>query len=432
MVEATCEATIMSTRDTILRGRRLIVARAAWALMALIVLGLDVVSIPSAYDSYRRICTRDEALCQEADLLTPQQAQQLHAVGLSPEFYAGYRVAQETLFTLVCFAVALVIFLRRSDEPMALFTAFVLLLFGGAGAGGTMHSLWEAHPAFWFPIKLLDYLSQVSFGVLFYVFPNGRFVPAWTRLLAVAAAVLFVPEIFFPDSQLAARAFPFFIVFVASLAPAQIYRYRRVSTPIERQQTKWIVFSVSAALAGFLAVLVAANAVSITNAASAVGVLISSTLIYGFLALIPLGIGMAILRSGLWAIDTLINRTLVYGTLTTLLAALYWGSVVVLQRVLTPFIGTLNDLAIVASTLLIATLFQPLRNRIQRTIDRRFYRRRYDSAQTLAAFSNKLRDEVDLQHLSRDLIHVVADTLQPAHVGLWLRFGTRTEAKERS
>ncbi len=137
--------------------------------------------------------------------------------------------------------------------------------------------------------------------------------------------------------------------------------------------------------------------------------------------LIPLSIGVAVLRSRLFDIDVLINRTLVYGTLTVSLALVYVGSVLVLQRVFVFFSGQGSSLAIVASTLAIAALFNPLRHRVQGFIDHRFYRSKYDAAKTLETFSAKLRDETDLDALSAHLAGVVSETMQPAHVSLWLR-----------
>jgi hypothetical protein len=136
---------------------------------------------------------------------------------------------------------------------------------------------------------------------------------------------------------------------------------------------------------------------------------------------IPISIGIAILRYRLYEIDTLINRTLVYGSLTVTLIVLYFGGIVVLQRIFISLTGQQSTLAVVASTLVIAALFNPLRRRIQSFIDRRFYRRKYDARKTLEAFSAKLRDEIDLIALSDDLVGVVAETMQPAHVSLWLR-----------
>jgi hypothetical protein len=134
-----------------------------------------------------------------------------------------------------------------------------------------------------------------------------------------------------------------------------------------------------------------------------------------------------VLRYRLYDIDLLINRTLVYGSLTAMLVALYFGGVVVLQRVFVILTGQRSTIAVVVSTLLIAALFNPLRRRTQSFIDRRFYRRKYDARNTLEAFSVKLRDETDLEALNNDLLGVVRETMAPAHVSLWLRPGTASE-----
>jgi hypothetical protein len=136
---------------------------------------------------------------------------------------------------------------------------------------------------------------------------------------------------------------------------------------------------------------------------------------------IPIATGIAILRYRLYNIDWIINRTLVYGSLTATLVALYFGGIVVLPRVFVLLTGQQSTLAVVASTLLIAALFTPLKRRIQSFIDRRFYRRKYDARKTLEAFSAHMRDETDLEALSDDLVGVVRETMQPAHVSLWLR-----------
>ena len=418
----------LTESSTEIRGRSLLLVRAAWVVLAAVVLGLDVAGIPYSFAFYQETCTG--AGCEDSGRLTPEGVRALQEFGLSPEFYAAYvGVGLSILVTLVFLALATVIFWRRSENRMALFGSFVLLVFGGAAITGTMHDLAEAHPVFWFPIELLNYIGQVSFGIFFYLFPDGRFVPRWTRWLAVGYALLFVPDVFFPDSYLAALTDPLFFVFIASLMFAQVYRYRRVSTHAQRQQTKWVVFGFSVALAGFVGVVFLYEFVPAIGRSGPVGEMAGETLVYAFLLLIPLSIGVAILRSRLYDIDVLINRALVYGPLTAVLVATYFGGVVGLQYVFRTLTGGESQLAVVASTLAIAALFNPLSRRIQSFIDRRFYRSKYDARKTLKAFSFKLRDETDLETLNEDLVGVVRETMQPAHVSLWLRPETTSKSE---
>jgi hypothetical protein len=403
--------------------------RVAWVVLAVVVLGLDAAGLPYTYERYESLCTRSAEVCAEDGLLTPEDASQLGELGISRSFYAAYQgVGVETFLTLICFVVAAVIFFRRSDDRMALFTSFMLLLFGGAGAAGTMRALAEVHPALWFPVHLLDYVSQVCVGVFFYLFPNGRFVPRWTLWLALASVVYFVFDIFFPDSSVAAVTDPLFFAFLGTLVIAQVYRYRRVSTPEQRQQTKWVVFGFAVALLGFTAV-VGLSFLPTIREIGPLGYMAFSTFIYGFLALIPLSIGVAILRSRLYDIDVVINRALVYGLLTVTLLLVYLGGVVGLQYAFRALTGSNSQLAVVASTLAIAALFVPLRRRVQALIDRRFYRDKYDARRTLEAFSVRLRDETNLEDLTDELVGVVRDTVRPAHVSVWLRPSGRRDGR---
>ena len=191
---------------------------------------------------------------------------------------------------------------------------------------------------------------------------------------------------------------------------------------VERQQLKWFVYSAAMMGGGFVASFLFSSDL-VNSIAWALGVL-------GFMVL-PVATGIAILRYRLYDIDRIINRTLVYGPLTAMLALVYFGGVVGLQAALRSLTGQESTLAVVASTLVIAALFNPLRRRVQGLVDRRFYRRKYDAAKTLAAFSARLRDETDLDTLANDLVEVARGTVQPAHVSLWLRPETASKGGQR-
>jgi hypothetical protein len=208
-----------------------------------------------------------------------------------------------------------------------------------------------------------------------------------------------------------------------SFPVAQLYRYARISDRTQRQQTKWVVFGVAIAIAGALTTIFTVGAAVDLPSEDVGPKMLSMLLMDAFGLLIPLSLGVAVLRARLFDIDVIINRTLVYGSLTAILALVYFGGVTMTQSVLQTLTGQeeLPQLAIVASTLVIATLFNPLRRRIQSFIDRRFYRSKYDAGKTLEGFSARLRDETDLEALHDDLVGVVRETMQPASVSLWLR-----------
>jgi hypothetical protein len=381
--------------SVILHGRRLLLARTALAVVAVLVVGLFI----------------------RAMLL----------LGTSKSALAAYVVAPNVVFATVYWAIAAVLVWRKSDERMALFSALTLVTFG-ATFTDTLDVLARAYPGWWWVTATLGFLGSASIVVLFYLFPDGRFVPRWSLWLAVPWVLSQGAAYFFPDAPLNYQHWPFllqWLLFLVGVGPAigaQIYRYRCVSSPLQRQQTKVVVFGMTVAVGSFLGLTLLGEVFLLPLIAhNALAQLALWTATYAVLLLIPLAIGVAILRYRLWDVDVLINRALVYSTLTATLGALYLGSVAGLIALLRTVSGQHSTVAIVIATLAVAALFQPLRRRIQSGIDRRFYRRKYDAAQAVAAFSARLRDEVDLNAVTADLLAVVDDTVQPAHVALWLR-----------
>jgi hypothetical protein len=276
------------------------------------------------------------------------------------------------------------------------------------------------------PAEGVQRVGEVCVVLFFLLFPGGRFVPRWTRWLAVAFIAFNVSQELFPELYSGSPALEMvtqwvFMGFVVSLIWSQTYRYRKFSSPEQRRQTKWVVFGTTLAIAGSF-VKVPLDFSLLTGDTPFTLLVLKIVFALSFL-LVPLSISVAVLRSRLFDIDVLINRTLVYGVLTTLLAAVYLGGVAATQAIFQSLTGQhgLPQLAIVTSTLLIAALFNPLRRSVQTFIDRRFYRSKYDARKTLEAFSAKLRDETDLDALNDELVGVVRETLQPAHVSLWLR-----------
>jgi len=317
---------------------------------------------------------------------------------------------------------------------MGLLVSLALLTFGTATFVFTMEALAVRYPSWQTPTSFLHFLGAASFGLFLYLFPDGRFVPRWTRWVVLVWIAWQLPRYFFPNWYLNPNPYTWHAlintaVWLGALGTAifsQGYRYRRTASSAQRQQIKWVVFSISAALVVFLGIslLLGTFAPEPTSPGALLAYLVGNTFI-GYLAilLIPISIGVAVLRYHLFDIDVIINRTLVYGSLTAMLVLVYFGGVTATQALFRTLTSEeqLPQQVIVASTLVIAALFNPLRRRIQSFIDMRFYRRKYDARKTLEAFSSKLRDETDLETLNDELVGVVRETMQPAHVSVWLR-----------
>ena len=396
-------------------------------VMFILTIGLFFTSIPAYYDSLIKLT--------DTDIKPATLRSNLEALGVSIDFYATYLLSLSITSMMVWCAVGAVIFWRRSNDWMAIFTSLCLILFGTFTLDNVPTYLAERYSTLWLPVQLMAIFGSASFLLFLFLFPDGRFVPRWTRWILIFYTLHEMAYYFFPNSVLnTARSFPILdlviiSIFLCSGMGSQVYRYRRVSGPVQRQQTKWVVFGIVSAVLGAIGF---ASPLYLSPTYDQFGSLFTFVFeagMIGSFCLIPLSIGVAIVHNRLWDVDIIINRTLIYGALTVSLALLYFGGIVVLQRVFIILTGQKSTLAVVASTLLIAALFNPLRRRMRAFIDKRFYRRKYDARKTLEAFSAKLRDETDLEALSDDLVGVVRETMQPAHVSLWLRPETAQKGK---
>ena len=407
--------------ETRLQGRFLRVAQAVWILVAVVALLLVAVSLPPFYTQSQSLCTG--GACNGIQV-SPEQAHALAAYGISLTSYAWYSVVVTLLSTLIWFSAGWLIFWHKSDSWIALLLALQAVTQGASTSIAALGSF----PVLQYPATWLLFLNQVLLFVLFALFPTGRFVPKWIRWLVpvwVAYSLVDFSGTLQQVSWYPAFSFLFFLGLMGILVIAQIYRYRTVSTPVQRQQTKWIVFAIATII--LVELVLTVPGLTLFQPESLYS-LIAGNITLFVLLLGPVSIYIAIMRYRLYDIDVIINRTLIYGTLTVSLTLIYVGLVIGLQSLVRLFTGqTLQSpVVIVASTLAIAALFQPLRRRIQAIIDHRFYRRKYDAAKVVAAFGVTLRQEVDLDQLHAQLIAVVQETMQPTHVSLWLRPPDRT------
>jgi hypothetical protein len=402
--------------DTRLSGLWLLIGRVAWAILVMLTLASFVVLLPSYYTQLQTVCTNPTcALVQP----TPESVHAMQQLGLPGSLYATFTLMLTLVTALVCSLVSGVIFWRKSDDWMALLVALTEVV---SGTLFVSYALLESHTSW----RWLAVISNVfGHAVLFLfasLFPNGKFIPRWSRWIAlgwIIWSLLFYTVL---------HTIPFaynILALVSGLACAlfaQIYRYRYASSPTQRQQIKWVVLAACLVTVMVIVLDVPNLIFPVTGqTGSFYRLFISGSADILALLLIALSLGLAIFRYRLYDIDIIINRTLVYGSLPVILALVYFGLVVGLQALLRGLINQDNSVAIVISTLAIAALFQPLRSRIQRIIDRRFYRRKYDATKILEAFSATLRSEIDLNQLREHLLGVVQETVQPTHVSLWLR-----------
>ena len=421
----------VATSDANIRltGPWLIIARVVWLALVLPGLGLFVAGLLATYQLIQRACG-DPVMCSTlTGGLTARELLALTTSGISVRMYAALFTLFWALCTAVWCAVGFLIFWRKSDDWLALLAAFFLVILGLNSSTNAFYALALAYPALALPSSFVVFLGYVSLGAFFVLFPNGRIVPRW-MILILLLFILFTFLNTFPSpiSPITASWPAWLSTLLTYLIPlgaiifSQIYRYRRVSTPLQRQQTKWVVLGLTVAL-GLVIAFLAINALFPTsvNSNNVFGQIVSNIIFPIAISLVPLSIGFSIMRYRLYDIDSLINRTLVYGTLTVLLALAYVGLVFGLQYLLRGIMSQSNEVAIVVSTLSIAALFQPLRYRIQASIDHRFYSRKYDAAKVVEAYSATIRNEVDLNQLREHLMTVVQDTMQPSHISLWLR-----------
>ncbi|RIK21729.1 MAG: hypothetical protein DCC52_14040 [Chloroflexi bacterium] len=371
-----------------------------------------------------------------AQHLPPRIVEGLGTFGWNQDTYFWYN-ALLLLFHFACFYfIGLSIYWLRPAERMAYFASIFFIAFATANAYVAAPEFLETlrgGPSFYVVSFNLNNLLAWPLLIAFCaVFPDGRFVPRWTRFLAAFGLVITIswgifPEQFSnPQGAMVLALIAFLLILFGGSFLAQIKRYRHYSTPMQRQQTKWLLYGLALIVLGTLLIptifrLILPLAGFTGPSTTVLSDLVSNT-VNTLFVLLPLSVGIAILRYRLWDIDILIRKTLTYALVVALLAIVYFGSVILLQQIFANVTGLgSNEIITVISTLAIAALFVPLRNRIQEFIDRRFYRKKYDAQQVLQKFAETVRDETDLEKLTAELVNVVQETMQPTSVSVWLK-----------
>lgn len=400
--------------DTRLQGNWLIIAHVAWVAVVVLALGVFIARIPFTFTDYHILCTT--AACSTSGRLTSKSVQELHQLGLSVDFYIIVSIGLSIVLECGYVAIGMVIFWRKSDEFIALFTSLALITFGnGFNAFDPVTPLPLALQllTFW-----IAFFGSVCNGLFFYLFPTGGFVPRWIGLFAATWMVYWGFHYFVLASFLSHTGLDgiFFFSLLASIVAAQVYRYRRVSTPTQRRQTKWVVYGLSLALVGSILSLILFNFPLGILANMGVGVFF-----YACLLLIPLSIGIAIMRYRLWDIDAIINRTLVYGALTAGVAGLY--------ILVVGYLGALfrtggNLLISLLATGLVAVLFQPLRGWLQRSVNRLIYGQRDEPYAVVARLGRRLESTLAPEAVLPTIVETVAQALKLPYAAItWQQDG---------
>lgn len=429
------QASVYSLWHIRLDGRWLVLARILWMLFVASILSIFVVGIFSFYSRHGNLeaaISGDPAhLDSSINGYTRFSLQLLYIMG-GP---TTLNIVLAAISSFVWITVGMVVFWRSWGKPEkwgAMFVSLTLVLFGVNFS--PFLSLMYVHTGIYSPwrllITLVQVLAYIFMGLFFCLFPDGRFVPRrayWFALLNTAYQGFFIAP---TSASLSVNHWPPLVFafvevsFILAFMFAQFYRFRLVSGSIARQQTKWVVYGMAMVMAAYTALVLLTFLFPPLSqpGPSFLSQSISVVLMPFVTFPIPLTIGIAMLRYRLWDIDILINRTLIYGTLSVVLALIYFGCVVLLQQLFQAITGQGSTLAIVGSTLIIVVLCRPLQRRIQTMLDRHFYRRKYDANKIIAAFSVRLqsRSELDLSTLTGDIQAVVQETMQPTHVSLWV------------
>jgi hypothetical protein len=402
------------------------IAIAGWSLITLIFLVYFLIVLRLNFAQMLAPC--EGANCDFL-ALSPAEMMVLTSWGLSMRAYAYFMSAVMVFISTVYWALGGLIVWSRGSARIGLAISLALIVIPISTYAGSTD--WATnYPNLVIPGLFLNTFGTTIMLVFFYLIPNGRFSPRWAyipftiTLFLVALLTLQINGIVALSGITQSILGTAIVGLVILGAIFQIYRYQRDSTPLERQQIKWILFGVLTYVLGVvLWVLVFGRALEIpagqVRLLAMLGVWFSDIF---FLLSLPVAITIAIMRYRLWDIDVIIRKTLVYGALTATLGLVFFGGVTLLQQVVGRLSGTEDSpVVIVVSTLLIAALFSPLRRRIQDFIDRRFYRNKYNAEQALADFAASARNETDLDALSSKLVEVVSLTMQPEQVILWLK-----------
>ncbi len=401
-------------------SRTMILARVFQTLVICLAIGLFIVNVPLKYEQSSVICEIEPC---PSNQLSIRSLQALETVGMTLSELVTLLIAIDILIALVFTTCAIVIFIRKPNDPFTIFVTIMLVAFGTATFTGGLSGIAVAYPQFRWLTQTISMIGSVAILVFFYVFPNGRFVPRWTFAVFVGWFLYQLPRYYLPNSALPLYGNPLiynllFLGFFLSGVAAQIYRYTRISNVIERLQTKWVMYGMTTGMGCYLAIRMLSLLVTDPNGSGlliSLGIVITATF---FILLIPLSITVAVIRYRLWDINPIINRTLVYGALSFLTIAFY---VLTVGGFALYFKN--NETNIVISFLatgVVAILFEPLRQRLQRGVNRLMYGERDDPATVLTRLSQRLDSALVPDSVLQTIVETLAQTLRLPYAAIAL------------
>jgi signal transduction histidine kinase len=404
-------------------GRWLLAARILWMSLAVMTVTLLLVAIPLRYEQYTEICSSKPCDFQ----LSADEADAIQDIGISRSGFALYAIALEVTTSLTFVGVGLFIFWRQSQEWIALLVSLWLITFGTADV---LLALKDHHLLLKYITDYLDVIGWVILLPLFlFLFPDGRFVPRWTRWILIAGAgVMFLQTVLQPDQIDPANPtslrgqIMWFSIQIAGIG-TQVYRYFRVSDPVQRQQTRWVVYGLGMAVLLISLVIALGQTglpISEPGHADLVYKLFELTLVKLAFVIIPLTIGISILRYRLWDIDIIISRTLVFGSLTLAVVGIY---VLIVGSLGALFQSSGNLFFSLLATGAVAVLFQPIRERLQRTVNQMMFGERDDPVAVLSRMGQQMQAITAPEAMLQGIVETIAQALKLPYSAIEVRAG---------
>ena len=399
----------------------LTIAHSFQILVICLTVGLFIVSIPIHYEQSSIVCR--EELCHPGQL-TNASEQALDRIGMSVDSFVAVNIALDILFAIIYTICAVMIFVRKPNDILTIFVTIMLITFGAATFTDVIGGAAFAYPQLDWLVTTITLIGNCAILGFFFVFPDGRFVPRWTAFIFLGYVLVQLPRHYWPDSPLNLQITgPFFynLLFLgANLGGlgTLIYRYRRVSDLVERQQTKWVVYGLSIGVAGYMIFKMFSFMI---NDPKGSGLILSTVLnMLGLLLmlLLPLSITIAVLRYRLWDINPIINRTLVYGALSASTIAFY----ILIVSLFSNYFQHSNANFIISfiATGVVAILFEPLRKRLQRAVNRLMYGERDDPSTVLMRLSQRLDSTLAPNSVLPTIVETVAQTLRLPYTAITL------------